>query len=521
MFKVTMGPRRFALLLFVAGLFVRFIAFAAHPAPAYPDAIYYATVAREIAAGHGFVVPYLWSFVELAGRVPTMGSLPVPAFGHWMPAASLIQVPFIFIFGPTDLASALPFLLVGAMVAPLVYLIFRDLLPVDWPGREWVTHITGLLLVIPGLTAGYLSQPDNFALFALLVNGALWATARAKQKPNGLRFAALAGILSGAACLSRADGPLLVGLIALFLTRHPRQAFVAIVTAILLLIPWWVRQLIVFGSLSPSAAGGRILWIREYNEMFAADGPLGPDHLLNWGLLQLGASRMDAAGQVGLLTGIGLLGGLLVPFALFGIWRLCRVASLRPFFAWCGLVLIWSILVAAPHVGSGNFLHIGFSLMPFLLLASSVGLYDSWPRLSKNRSRTMAAVASLFLSFCLTSAGIIYSAGLFTSADKDVALAVAWLNIHAAPDSIILSPNPGALWQHGWRGVPTPASDLTVLKQVARAYNASYLVLFANQTPPQLDNLLDDPGPNWFEGRRVLRISDGTNKARLDIYELR
>ncbi|HEX5451114.1 MAG TPA: hypothetical protein VFW86_01880, partial [Candidatus Limnocylindrales bacterium] len=77
-------PVRGALGLFAGSLALRAAIFLLTPFAAYPDAEYYVAAARQIAAGHGAVVPYVWAFVDLGGSVPAAGSLPIPAFGHWM-----------------------------------------------------------------------------------------------------------------------------------------------------------------------------------------------------------------------------------------------------------------------------------------------------------------------------------------------------------------------------------------------------------------------------------------------------
>ena len=96
------------------------------PDPAYPDSFYYVAVARELAAGHGFQVQYVWNFVDLAGSLPEAGVLPIPSNGHWMPLAALVQVPFIWVLGATPLASAVPFWIASAATAPLTWLVAHD-----------------------------------------------------------------------------------------------------------------------------------------------------------------------------------------------------------------------------------------------------------------------------------------------------------------------------------------------------------------------------------------------------------
>ena len=109
------------ILLFAAALAVRAAAGLFFMGPGYLDAFYYVDVARQLAAGHGLNVPFVWAYLEVGGHIPAVPLLPVPADAHWLPLASLIQVPFIWLLGPTGLASGLPFWLAGAAAAPLTY----------------------------------------------------------------------------------------------------------------------------------------------------------------------------------------------------------------------------------------------------------------------------------------------------------------------------------------------------------------------------------------------------------------
>src|SRR5471032_332631 len=107
--------------LFAFALLVRVLLLLLYPDPAYVDSYYYVNVARALAAGHGFSVDFIWTFVDVGGHLPVHPVLPIPSNAHWMPLASLVQVPFIILLGATAFASALPFALIGALAAPLTW----------------------------------------------------------------------------------------------------------------------------------------------------------------------------------------------------------------------------------------------------------------------------------------------------------------------------------------------------------------------------------------------------------------
>lgn len=160
---------RIPLLLYGLALAVRLALIWHFPDPAYPDSFYYVDVARALAAGGGFSVDFIWIFPEVGGGVPADPVLPIPSNAHWMPLASLVQVPFLLAFGDVAWASALPFAFIGATVAPLTWVIARDA-----GARRAVAIGAGFLAAVPVLSLTYMAQPDNFSLFQPLVAAALW-----------------------------------------------------------------------------------------------------------------------------------------------------------------------------------------------------------------------------------------------------------------------------------------------------------------------------------------------------------
>ena len=117
---------RTPVILYVLALLVRAALVAAYPDPGYTDAYYYVDAARSLAQGNGFNVDVVWIFAEVGGAIPADPTLPIAAFGHWMPLAALVQVPFLALFGPQPWASAAPFVLIGATAAPLTWAIARE-----------------------------------------------------------------------------------------------------------------------------------------------------------------------------------------------------------------------------------------------------------------------------------------------------------------------------------------------------------------------------------------------------------
>ncbi|HET9521101.1 MAG TPA: hypothetical protein VFO73_08660, partial [Candidatus Limnocylindrales bacterium] len=118
---------RIPIALYLLALVARLVLIIHFPDAAYPDSYYYADVARNLAAGRGFEVDFVWIFAEVGGTIPANPVLPIPSNAHWMPLASIVQVPFLLVFGQDNaVAAALPFALLGSLAAPLTWAIARD-----------------------------------------------------------------------------------------------------------------------------------------------------------------------------------------------------------------------------------------------------------------------------------------------------------------------------------------------------------------------------------------------------------
>ena len=238
-------------LLFAIAVVARAVSALLFADAAYPDSYYYASVAASLAEGRGFEVDYIWNFVDVGGVLPVHGVLPIPSNGHWMPLAALVQVPFLWLMGPTPVAAALPFWIASGLTASLTWYVGRG------AGlASWQSAAAGLLVALPGGLAPYLGQPDNFSIFMLLGTLALWLCARGLRGDR--RAYAAGGLVVGLAFLARTDGFLLglpFAVAAAADLRRPRLtrlgAPAIIVCALgfaVVAAPWLLRQLDVFGS---------------------------------------------------------------------------------------------------------------------------------------------------------------------------------------------------------------------------------------------------------------------------------
>ncbi len=503
--------------LYLFALAVRGILILLYPDPAYPDSYYYVDVARALHAGQGFNVDVIWIFAEVGGKIPADPTLPIPSNAHWMPLASLVQLPFLYVFGATPLASAAPFALIGSLAAPLTWAIAREA-----GSRRLVAVGAGVLVAIPALMTAFMAQPDNFSLYQPLVAGALWMTARG-LKGSGRSFAA-AGLLVGLATLARNDGVLVGSVVGLafawdrwraWRSGGARVAAVSWSSAIacfllfaVVMAPWWARQLLVFGSLSPSTASGRVLFIRTIEEWNSISGSAELGHLLSWGWGELLWSRV-----LGLVAAVAiysvLVGAIfLVPFMVVGAWARRRSADFGPFLVFAFVLFAFSALVSAVHVPGGTFIHSAVALAPHssILALEGVAVCVAWMA-RRRRGWDVGRATRTFVGGAVVLAvafGVWYVPGVHGTwaavrADRR-AVAAALDQLGAGRDDRLMSIDAaGYRYYTGRGGVVLVNDPLETIKSVAVAYDVRWLVLERGDSVPAMAPVLrGEARPVWI-----------------------
>ncbi len=522
--------------LFLIALCARAATFSLFPDPAYPNSFYYVDLARQLAAGHGFNVDFIWNFVEVGGRLPdaAAATLPIPSNAHWMPLAAVVQVPFIWLLGATPLASALPFWLAAAATAPVTWWICLD------AGRpRWQAFAAALLVAVPGGVTPYLAQADNFSLFMLLGALSLWACARGLRGDR--RAFVLGGLVVGLATLSRNDG-ILLGIpfaIAFVLERWrswrhspsegaarpttaetqaaPPNAIgwqAALGCAALFLIavaPWYLRQLEVFGSLSPSAASGRILWITDYRQLYSVTGDTTLSSFLNQGLGSLLESRVGGlAAAAGIFVAMPLL-VFLAPFTGIGAWTMKRDPNIWPWLVYGISLLLFSGLLFAVHVPYGTFLHSAVALLPhaYLLSIAGIGIAVTWVarhRRSWNAPRAMRVFAAMAVGVVAVAgvAGTLLVVKQWRTEQSLRETLSAAIDTAPATDRVMSPDAGGYRYLTGHEGVVTPDDPLPVVEETLRRYDIRWLALEADHITPALAPILAGTDrPTWLSAPLV------------------
>ena len=512
---------RVALLCYVIAFAVRVATGLLFPDPAYPDSYYYVAVAHALHEGRGLSVDFIWNFVDVGGRLPADPHLPVPSNAHWMPLASLIQVPFLALLGETAWAWLLPFALVGAASAPLTWAIARD------AGlRRERAAAAGLLGAVPGAASPFLSQPDNFGLFMPLGALALWLCARGIRGDR--RAFALGGLAVGLATLSRNDGVLLAAPFALAFAWErwrrwragaggatpPRITVQAAVASGLLFLaatgPWYARQLAVFGSLSPSAQSGRILWITTYRELYSVTGETTLGSFLAQGPASLLTSRLEGLAWAAVILAAVPLLLYLAPLALLGAGARRRETTFRPWAVYGATLLAFSGLLFAVHVRYGTFLHSAVALAPHAYVAAieGVAIVVAWvarrrPHWDPERAARNFALMAVAVAWCGGAIATWRLQGDWRmEADGRRAAAIFLGGVAGAGDRLMSPDAGGYRYYTGLGGVVTPDDPLPTVEAVARAYDVRWLVLERDHLVASLGDVYRGvtPPPRWLTG---------------------
>lgn len=545
---------RTPLLLYGLAVVVRLVLIGLYPDAAYPDSYYYVDVARSLAAGNGLTVPFVWIFAEVGNRIPDVPVLPIPSNAHWLPLASLIQAPFIFALGPTGFASALPLAIISATAAPLTWFIARDA-----RAKPIVGAGAGVLAAIPAAGTVFMGQPENFALLLPLVAATLWLVARG-LKGSAASFA-LAGLLAGLASLARNDGVLLFGAVGLvwlgdrvrwwFVERHARGGVpgsaggpapgpdprrpISVAAAVgsvglfmLVMGPWWLRQLAVFGSISPTSSNGAALWIRDISEWNSITVHPTLSSFLDQGLGPIVAGRVGGLVASAVHFAVVICSVVLLPLVIVGAWRRRRSIDFVPWFVYTAVVFAGAALLYPLHVPGGAFIHSAIGLAPYAYILALEGVLaivsavahrrPSWREESAGRVFVWATV--LFTVATAIAFGAATMASWDAARQPRIAVA-AELDRLGVPvtDRLLSIDAAGMTYWTGRPGVVTPNDPIETIEAVARAYGTRWLVLERDSAAISLAPVLEGTWrPPWIGGQIFAVPSPDGGLPRLALY---
>jgi hypothetical protein len=464
---------------------------------------YYVAVAENLVSGHGLVINAIWSYAA-----PPL-TLPRPAFELWQPLATFIAALPMSVLGPTFAAAQLGYVLLGALLAPLAWLVGRDAarrlrLPADRASALAIG--SGLLAAVGGPFLLAVAAPDSTLPFTILTVTACLAMPAAI---DGDRRAVVAlGVLLGLAYLARQEA-VYVGLAFVLLAAGSgarwtswlaRVSSVAVVGA-LVAAPWWLRNAAVFGTPFSGQVADNLLFVRNeqvfaYLERpslanFLAQGPggiLGNIAVALWhDLVDVLAVPGGPAIAVGLLTALAALAVIVRRRYVrhHALWASPLVALMLG----GGLIYVATSVLFPVATLWGTFEHAAGPLFVGLSVSAAAGTdrVVAWVRRRRGWPRTNAWLAPLTLvALTLPLAGLQVAIAAGQTRDEASRMAAAASALPAsladagvAMDTPLISDQP--IWLSDALDRPAialPDEPPTAVARLAADFGAQALVVF-------------------------------------------
>jgi hypothetical protein len=504
-------------------------------------------------------VDVLWSY-----QIPFPG-VTHPSHEHWMPLTTgLIAAAFAVqraLSGATETSfkiAQMPGLVIGALLAPLTYLVGRRLLPGGrrfaaraWQNSRWVALGAALLVALNATLSYQSASADSSSPFALIT---AWALAMAVRKPGYQGSYLSVGLLVALAYLTRADGLLLLIAIPLAWLLPPllprrrlefstssaeevvrehqskeqsmkdnpqmlagpklRTILDLGVAFALVITPWLVRNYLAFGTPLPSSVLSQA-WLSDYVDTFSYWSHPTWETWLAQGWQAILGQRVEALlhnGRVFLLSTYpwGLL-------ALPGLWLLRREWPFFPALIYT-LVLFFGVALVFPVSSmSGTFYHSLGALMPFLALAAVYSIQQGVQALGRYR-KLAGLILTAVTAALLVVAGSQVLGALPAIAERHQAekeqfeAAAGWLAQYAVPGDVVMTAQPYTLnYASGHPTIVLPGNEpANAIWEAAQHYDARYLVI--TQGFGQYPQLLQEQPDSRF---RLLEETETTM-----IYEI-
>ena len=492
------------LILFVVGLTVSLVAAGLQSVPGYMDAEYYYSGGLRLANGAGFNEPFLWNYLD-----DPVG-LPHPSHTYWMPLPSLVAAAGMLLTGSRSFLTARLFFILLAACIPLVTALLSE----ELGQNATNAMLAGLLAVFPVFYMVYTTNTETFTLYMLLGGMFFWTAA--KKIPGApktlLARSFLLGIIVGLMHLTRAEGIIWLlpaGLVIIYETLKMRRMgggvpdaqfvlriamYIIVIFCgyLLIMFPWYARNLRIYGSLM-SPGGSKTLWMTNYDQTFVYPA----DSLTPATWLEMGWQFHVAVRWNALLTNLKNLLGVqaeivLLPLILLGAWKLRK----KPLLWLAGLVwlmILGVMTVVFPYSGArGGYIHSGAALQPLFWVLAIRGLdaFISFGSRVRNWDVRMAkpVFGSGLIALSIFLTVTIYYARIFggeianpvweRSWKEHVEIQTDLTEYGLQADSIVVINNPpGFFAATGQPAIVIPDGDITTLISVAERYHASYMAL--------------------------------------------
>jgi hypothetical protein len=496
--------RQQTIILLIVGLGISLTAGVLINHPGYMDAQYYFVTGEQLADRFGFQEPFIWNYLS------NPDSIPHPSHGYWMPLTSIIAAIPMSLLGLTFRAAQLPFVLLSVLL-PLLTAFFSYKINQD----SSAAFFAGLLAAAPGFFLPFFLTTDMFILYAWIGTLLLWSLHLTSRKKATIPWLA-SGICVGLAHLARADGLLFVFPLLYFLAGERislwKKGFLALAGYFLVMTPWFVRNLGIYGSVLPPGTQSA-LWLRSYEDLFrypASD--LSPGYLLEENLGKLLLVRFSAlwTNLQRVLAENGLV--FVLPIMILGIvdrWKL-RIVRAGVLY-WSVLILVMSFVF--PFAGAqGGIFHSSAALMPMLWMLTPFGLRKGVAWVGERRGWDIPN-ATINFGWILIVLAAIFTSGIFLQRVLNLnqpgarwasdyqtfsTLNETLVELNPHPQVVMVNNPPGFYSVTGINSVVVPSGGLSALKSALSDFRVDYLILDRNHPSDLSELYMRQSTPEWL-----------------------
>lgn len=476
------------------------------PHPGIADANHYFNVAKNVAAGRGLLVDYIWHYHN-----------PPPDITHvedyWMPLPALYPALTLALFGESVFAALLPNVLFGVLAVALAWELARAA-GLGEAARLWA--MLGVLL-LPELMVNS-ARVDTAISYVVYVGAACLAFYYGYVR--GGAWWAAAGAAAGLAHLTRQDAVLLApafvvatGVLWAMGWRARRAWLLLPLAWLLVLLPYFWHNWQHFGVLLNSGAG-RTLFMTSFIDQFTYGRTLDLDHYLAWGLPNILANMATmAAANVRTMT--STLDVFLPVLAIVGAGALLLrrdrtrgALFVLPLVMLLGLFCFYSF-VTPFHTQGGSFKKSYLFTLPFWAVLAAQAL-ETFVR---PRRAVWVAVGVGVLLVAMNS---VYALRAEFDATRRFDASVralapvlrAYGDVNGDGEIVIMTQDPFILSYHGFRALMLPSDPLDMILAAAYRYGVDYILLPAAR--PALDGF-------WYGGEQDDRL---VWLPATDVYQL-
>ena len=345
--------------------------------PGHADHAFYFTVAKNVVAGHGFSIDYIWNYLSH----PT--NLTHASHDYWMPLPSAVMAAFLWLPGTPLFNALLPSILAGLGICLLTYKL-------AWQYSKSFTVALTAMTVTAMLPQLFIASvlTDTAIYYAALVMLGLYLLANASSNQNNIIYAACC---AGLAHMTRQDGLLLMLPIMLTIAYQPhshaqraRLMLSAGIAYLLALSPLLLLNLHAYGTALPSWAS-KTAFATHFEDIYSATKAINLTSYMAWGWHNILASKIDAA-LSNMRTVIWLLGWPLLITCGLGMtslaWHRTRhqLATTLPALIYFFLLALFYTLIATLPSMQGGFMRSALSVMPILIIIATELMHRMLPK---------------------------------------------------------------------------------------------------------------------------------------------